>query len=140
MDTKAISDCFQLALAGQSSFLESLKILREAGVQRFHIDLARQERTCYSKNDEVYVEKFVLDSPAQKSSVFSEQGIDDAIAQKRSHQIEFVDVLRKYIESGVAGYLVFIEGDRIIYYGHNGEVHIKQLMWVAGATTTQCQT
>lgn len=141
MDTKAISDCFQLSLAGQNTFLEVLKLLNEVGVQRFHIDLVKLERICYSRNEEVYVEKFILDSPIEKSKDFSEKGIDEAIAQIQSRQIEFVDFLGRLIASGVAGYWVFIDGDRIIYYGRSGELHTKPLMLTAaGQRHMQCQT
>jgi|SRR6516165_548934 len=128
MDTKAISDCFQMSLAGQNTFREVLKLLSATGVQRFHIDLIRLERICYSKDDEVYVERFFFDLPIEKRpKEFNENGIVDAIRQIQERQIEFVEFLRRLIASGVAGYWVFIEGDRIIYYGRNGEQYLRPL-------------
>jgi uncharacterized protein YbcV (DUF1398 family) len=131
MDTKAISDLFQLSLAGQNTFGEVLKHLSEFGVQRFHIDLVKHERTLYSRNDEVYVEKFVLDRPAQACTEFSQKGIDEAIALIQTNEIEFVELLARYTTSGVAGYLVFIDGDRIFFYGRNGEEYARPLMLTA---------
>lgn len=131
MDTKAISDLFQLSLAGQNTFADVLKRLSEFGVQRFHIDLVKHERTLYSRKDEVYVEKFVLDTPTQTRTEFSQKGIDEAIALIRTNEIEFVELLARYITSGVAGYLVFIDGDRIVFYGRNGEEYARPLWLTA---------
>ena len=109
--------------------------LMAAGIESYHADLFRHEKTYYLPNGYSHVEadeerhtrvlngKLVpeeLDKPA----------VQRAVSQIQKAQIGYVEFLEQIMKAGVFSYNVYLRGQRVVYVGRTGDEHIE---WFPGA-------
>jgi uncharacterized protein YbcV (DUF1398 family) len=111
------------------SFGEVVMKLIKAGVERYHADLLRGERTYYLPNGESEVVKghAVAVTPA---NAFSASGVDAAVRAIQAGSIQYRSFCARIAEAGCVGYIVSLAGQRAVYYGRSGDSHVE---WFPGA-------
>jgi uncharacterized protein YbcV (DUF1398 family) len=111
------------------TFPEVVKKLMQAGVERYHADLVRGERTYYLPNGESETVKgrAVANAPAQG---FSAAGVDAALKAIQGGKIQYRIFCRRIAEAGCVGYMVSLARQRAVYYGRAGDIHVE---WFSGA-------
>jgi uncharacterized protein YbcV (DUF1398 family) len=111
------------------SFPEVVKKLMDAGVERYHADLLRSEKTYYLPNgeSEVVANHSVGIVPPQE---FSAKGVDAAVRAIQAGEIQYKAFCERVAAAGCVGYFVSIAGKRAIYYGRSGDSHVE---WFPGA-------
>lgn len=111
--------------AGDQSFGEIVKQLAQAGVERYHQDFLRSERTYYLPGGESEVVRNA-EVGATPAACFSASGVEAAVRAVQAGTIRYKQFCRQAMESGCVGYLVSIAGRRVVYYGRTGEMHVER--------------
>ncbi len=109
---------------GNQSFGEIVMQLAKAGVERYHQDFLRSERTYYLPDGESEVVRIdrIESSAAQ---TFSAQGVEAAVRAAQAGAIKYKQFCRQVMEAGCVGYLVSLAGRRVVYYGRTGDMHVE---------------
>jgi uncharacterized protein YbcV (DUF1398 family) len=112
--------------SGTMTFPQSLRILMEAGVDGYAVDLRRSTRTYYMPNGET-IELEMQPTPAPVAESFDAAVVRGAIreAQALVPGYTYKGFCAKVAGAGCAGYVVSLLGRRVLYYGRTGETHTE---------------
>jgi uncharacterized protein YbcV (DUF1398 family) len=125
MDNAVLHDCLTRALAGRITFPETVGKMLEIGVERYTADLTRLEKMHYGSDGATHPEAIPLtDAPAVPAE-FSNEGVQAAIEAVRRREIEYPEFLRRVMAAGTAGYSVYLNGRKAVYFGRNGDLHVE---------------
>lgn len=119
-----IEECTKASDEARLTFPEVVARLAAAGVERYHADLQRAEKTYYLPDgaSHVAVSASVATEPAE---IFSAAGVDAAVRAVQARAIDYKAFCERIVEAGCVGYLVSIAGRRAVYYGRSGETHVE---------------
>ncbi len=119
-----IEECTKASDEARLTFPEVVARLAAAGVERYHADLQRAEKTYYLPDgaSHVAVSASVATVPAE---IFSAAGVDAAVRAVQTRAIDYKAFCERIVEAGCVGYLVSIAGRRAVYYGRSGETHVE---------------
>lgn len=109
---------------GHQSFGEIVTQLAEAGVERYHQDFSRSERTYYLPDGESEVVRD-KSTGAIPAAAFSASGVKAAVRATQAGATAYKEFCRQVMEAGCVGYLVSIAGRRVVYYGRTGDMHVE---------------
>ena len=106
------------------TFGEVVMNLMQAGIERYHADLLRGDKTYYLPNgeSEVVTGDAVDVVPAE---AFSASGVDSAVRAIQAGQIQYKAFCRRIAAAGCVGYHVSLLGKRAVYYGRTGDSHVE---------------
>lgn len=119
-----VFDVVRGSLTGEITFPEVVGRLQEIGVERYHADYSRQEKTFYWKDGESLVVT-VPYAQFPTGSAFSVTKVQEAVRQSQRNEHTYLDFVEKTMAAGCVGYFVQITGRRAIYFGRNGESHVE---------------
>lgn len=120
----AIQETSHSSFTGAMTFPKIVARLREVGVERYHADYSRQEKTFYLANGDSLVVEMPRNNHALAGE-FSASAVESAIRQSQRGEHSYADFIQKTMAAGCVGYFVQIIGRRAIYFGRNGETHIE---------------
>lgn len=127
--TFAIFDTVRGSLTGEMTFPQIVARLAEVGVERYHADYSRREKTYYLADGDSLVVTYPWgDHPT--ADVFSAPAVESAVRQSQRGAHTYTEFIRKTMAAGCIGYFVQIRGRRALYFGRDGEVHVE---WFPGA-------
>ena len=119
-----IYDAVRGSLTGAMTFPQIVGQLSRFGIERYHADYCRQEKTFYLPSGESLVVTIPWgELPIAKQ--FSAAGVEAAVRQSQRNEHTYLDFLRKTMAAGCVGYFVLIAGRQAIYFGRNGESHVE---------------
>jgi uncharacterized protein YbcV (DUF1398 family) len=120
----AIQACTQGSDSGRMSFPEVVAMLQEVGVERYHADLVRSEKTYYLPSGESAI---VPSKPTrqQPASMFSAADTAVAIRAIQAQQIGYGEFCERIAAAGCTGYIVSLVGRRVVYFGRSAESHVE---------------
>jgi uncharacterized protein YbcV (DUF1398 family) len=106
------------------TFPEVVMSLAKVGIERYHADLVRGEKTYYLPNGESEVVRGarVAAVPARE---FSASGVDAAVRAIQAGKIQYKAFCQCIAEAGCVGYMVSLSGQRAVYYGRTGDSHVE---------------
>ena len=110
--------------AGSVTFPGVVAKLIEAGVERYHTDLVRSNKTYYlpdGQSETVSGERGDVAPAAQ----FSAAGVDAAVRASQAGTISYREFCERILAAGCVGYFVSITGRRALYYGRSAETHTE---------------
>jgi uncharacterized protein YbcV (DUF1398 family) len=115
------------------SFGEVVMNLMQAGVERYHCDLVRGEKTYYLPDGE---SEMVAGDPVGVTPAldFSAAGVDAAVRAIQAGEIQYRTFCTRVAEAGCVGYLVSLSGRRVVYYGRSADMHVE---WFPGVKREQ---
>lgn len=127
MDSKVIDmvrECSRASDEGRIVFPEVVARLMRAGVERYHADLMRHEKTYYlpDGSSEVVATAPVDVAPARE---FSAAGVADAIRASQAGTISYRTFCDRVLRAGCVGYDVSLAGRRAVYHGRTGDSHVE---------------
>jgi uncharacterized protein YbcV (DUF1398 family) len=124
-----LQECTEGSDRGELNFGEVVRKLIAAGIERYHADFMRSEKTYYlSDGDSETVSNEVVDiKPAHE---FSVTGVQSAVGDIQARKISYKRFCERVLASGCVGYIVSLAGRRVVYYGRTGDVHVE---WFPGA-------
>lgn len=122
-------DCSKISDQGTKPFGEVVAMLMSVGVERYHADLVRSEKTYYLPDgeSETVTNDRVGTTP---STTFSAKGVEAAVRAVQAGTIDYKTFCETVMTAGCVGYLVSMAGRRVIYYGRTGDSHVE---WFPGA-------
>jgi uncharacterized protein YbcV (DUF1398 family) len=115
------------------TFGEVVLKLMQAGVERYHADLLRGEKTYYLPGGESEV---VAGDPTSvmPAHEFSASGVEAAVRDIQGGKIQYRAFCARIAGAGCVGYHVSLVGQRAVYYGRTGDSHVE---WFPGARREQ---
>ena len=124
MNTEAMHWASEGSEAGELRFPEVVARLLEAGVESYCADLVRGEKTYYMPDGETYAVKSKL-PVTPIASEYSEAGVAAAIRGAQTDAIRYPEFVRRARAAGTVAYWVFLTGQRAVYLGRKGEIHVE---------------
>ena len=124
MNTEVMKFASEGSEAGKLRFPEVVKALMDAGVESYHADLMKGVKTYYMPDGQTYEVKLKL-APLPIAAEYSESGLVAAIRAAQKDEIRYPEFLKRATAAGAAAYTVFITGQRAVYLGRKGEVHVE---------------
>jgi uncharacterized protein YbcV (DUF1398 family) len=98
--------------------------LMEVGVEQYHADLQRAEKTYYLPDGESHVvaTAAMAGKPARDISA---AGVQSALKAIRAQKIEYGEFCERILAAGCVGYLVSLVGRRAVYLGRTGDRYVE---------------
>ena len=131
MDIAVIEDCTHASHEERITFGEVVGRLIAAGAERYHVDLVRGETTCFMPDGRSHrVSYRAID--ARPGDAFSADGVLVAIQAIQAGRTKYLTFCRQIMDAGCVGYLVSMQGKRVVYYGRSGETYVEPFPPAAG--------
>jgi uncharacterized protein YbcV (DUF1398 family) len=119
-----MQECTDASDQERVSFPEVVGKLAAAGVERYHADLQRHEKTYYLPSGESHlVPCAAIDAAA--AGPFSAEGVSAAVREIQAGIIRYREFCRRILKAGCVGYLVSLPGRRAVYFGRTGECYVE---------------
>ena len=130
MNSEIILEVATNTLSGAMSFPDAVGKLMGAGVEFYHVDYVRLRKTCYSAEGNTVTTPIALEGLPPVASELDLSALRANILDSQRNNQPFREFTRRAMAGGVAGYIAFLRGKRVLYFGRNGEQHME---WFPGA-------
>lgn len=130
MDTQIIFSVSRDTLDGAMSFPDVVARLLETGVESYHVDYVSRRKTFYGADGDTVSTPIDYENLPPVAAEFSLEGLRAAIADSQRNGQKYRDFTRRVMEAGVQGYIAFLRGKRVTYWGRTGDQHTE---WFPGA-------
>jgi uncharacterized protein YbcV (DUF1398 family) len=133
MNTGIVSEAARATLDGSIPFPEVVRRLIETGVEYYHVDYVALQMRYYSATGDVVTTPIPYEALPPVAADFYAAGLRAAILDSQRHGQHYRDFTRRAMEAGVQGYIAFLRGLRVTYWGRGGDQHTE---WFPGAGPT----
>lgn len=130
MNTEIIADTAQATLNGTIAFPEVVRRLMETGVEYYHVDYIARRKTFYSAAGDTVSTPIPYESLPPVAAEVDTAALRAAILDSQRHGQPFREFTRRAMSAGVQGYIAFLRGQRVTYWGRGGDQHTE---WFPGA-------
>ena len=130
VNTEIIADTARATLAGTISFPEVVKNLLGTGVEYYHVDYVTLEKTFYSETGAHVTTPITFEGLPPVARDFDVAALRAAILDSQRHGQKYRDFTQRAMAAGVQGYIAFLRGQRVTYWGRGGDQHTE---WFPGA-------
>ena len=121
---ETIEKCAHDSHAGVLTFPEVLGRLAEVGVESYFADYRDQSTIYYLSNNKTV--RIPMGMPdVDIPGFFNKDGVVSAIRGAQSDKVRYPEFLKLTMSAGCVGYIVWIAGKHVSYYGRRGEAHIE---------------
>ena len=103
------------------------------GVESYHVDYMAMRMTFYNGAGEFVITPISYSKLPPVSRDFDVEALRDAILDSQQNGQSYRDFTSRAMAAGVQGYLVFLRGQRVTYWGRQGDQHTE---WFPGAGPT----
>lgn len=134
MNANQIRELAQATLSGSLPFPEIVGGLIAQGVEYYQVDYAALQMRFYSATGALVLAPLTLEGLPAIGAYFDLPALKAAIVDSQQNGQKFKDFSRRAVEAGVAGYFAFLRGQRVSYFGRQGDQHIE---WFPGAKPSQ---
>ncbi len=125
MNTQIILSVSRHTLAGTMSFPEVVASLLEAGVEYYHVDYISRRKTFYGSDGDVASTAIDYEDLPHVAADFCVEGVREAIRDSQLNGQKFRDFTHRVMDAGVQGYIAFLRGKRVTYWGRQGDQHTE---------------
>lgn len=130
MNTEIIAVAARATLDGSIPFPEVVRRLIETGVEYYHADYVAMRKSFYGAAGDVVVAPIPYEGLPSVAADFNAAALRAAIVDSQRHGQHYRDFTRRAMEAGVQGYIAFLRGQRVTYWGRSGDQHTE---WFPGA-------
>ncbi len=130
MNTQTITEAARATLDGSLPFPEVVRKLIETGVEYYHVDYVALRKHFYSAEGDVVSTPIPNEDLPPVAADFDAGELRAAILDSQLHGQHYRDFTRRAMAAGVQGYLTFLRGKRVTYWGRGGDQHTE---WFPGA-------
>lgn len=120
-----MQECTDASDQERMTFPEVVGKLAAAGVERYHADLQRHEKTYYLPSGESHLVPCAAIGEAA-AFPFSAEGVSAAVKSIQAGRIGYRAFCRQILQAGCVGYFVSITGRRAVYFGRTSECYVEQ--------------
>ena len=120
----AAAECTRASDESRMTFPEVVATLMSVGVERYHTDLQRSEKTYYMPDGTSLV---AASRPVEvkTADAFSADGVSAAIKAIQRGEIDYAEFCRRIAAAGCVDYTVSLAGRRAVYCGRTGESYVE---------------
>ncbi len=130
MNTELIAAAAHATLHAEKSFPQIVGKLIEAGVEFYHVDYLALRKTFYSGEGAVMSLPIPIEGLPQIAADFDAAALLANILDSQQNGQSWLDFTLRAMNGGVQGYFAFLRGQRITYFGRQGDQHTE---WFPGA-------
>lgn len=130
MNTHLITEAAKATLAGSMPFPAIVGRLIEAGVEYYHVDYVTLRITFYTATGDVVVTPITYEQLPPVAADIDLPALRAAILVSQQHGQHYRDFTVRAMRAGIQGYIAFLRGKRVTYWGRGGDQHTE---WFPGA-------
>jgi uncharacterized protein YbcV (DUF1398 family) len=130
MNAQIITAAAHETLAGTKPFPEIVQSLLAAGVEYYHVDYVALRKTFYGAGGEVVTTPITYEDLPAVAADFAAEDLRAAILDSQRHGQKYRDFTERAMRAGVQSYMAFLRGQRVTYWGRQGDQHTE---WFPGA-------
>ena len=130
MNTQIVSEASRATLSGSMPFPEIVGRLIETGVEYYHVDYVTLRKTFYGSAGDVVVTPIPYEGLPEVAAEFDQAALRAAIGDSQRNGQHYRDFTVRAMKAGVQGYIAFLRGKRVTYWGRGGDQHTE---WFPGA-------
>ena len=134
MNANHIRELASATLAGSLPFPEIVGRLIAEGVEYYCIDYVALQMRFYSAEGSLVTAPLNFEGIPAIATDFDAAALKAAILDSQLNGQKFRDFSHRAAAAGVAGYFAFLRGQRVTYWGRQGDQHVE---WFPGAAPTQ---
>ena len=121
-------------LNGSMPFPEIVGKLIEQGIEYYHVDYVIKRKTFYTSQGQWQETAITYhDLPAIAENL-DKVALIAAIRDSQLNHQSYYDFSCRAMQAGVQGYIAFLRGQQVTYWGRNGSQHIE---WFPGANSNR---
>lgn len=119
-----IEESVAAAYAGTRDFPTHVAAVAAHGIESYRVDF-RQHASSYflPSGDSHTIE--MASSHVPIADAFDEDAVVTAIRNIQQGQIEYPEFVERIMRAGCVGYVVWIAGRHVSYFGRRGEMHVE---------------
>ena len=121
---QVIEQCARSSKDGTAHFPDIVKALVAAGVDSYWVDY-RADATTYYCGDGSTHQVELAPPPVAIAREFNLEAVRAAIRDAQAGQVMFPEFLRLTRAAGCVGYMAWLAGRHVAYYGRLGEMHVE---------------
>lgn len=122
--TQTAERCARDSHAGAASFGQIVAALAQAGTESYHADYRKRTTSYYAGDGATHT--IALHAPDLPiPAAFDAAALQTAIRAAQRGEVMYPEFMRLSMAAGCVGYIVWIAGRHVSYFGHRGEVHIE---------------
>lgn len=133
MDANEIALLAKSTLDGSRPFPEIVGELIKNGVEYYHVDYATGSFTFYGASGAAVIAPLTLENLPPIGEELDVAALKAAILDGQQRGQKYRDFCGRAVRSGVHGYIAYLRGKRVTYFGRNGDHHTE---WFPGAKPT----
>ena len=130
MNTDVVVTAARATLDGSLPFPEVVSRLLEAGVESYQVDYIALQKRFYGASDAVVTTPIPYEGLPPVAVNFDARALKAAILDSQRNGQHYRDFTRRAMDAGVQGYIAFLRGLRVTYWGRKGDHHTE---WFPGA-------
>lgn len=130
MKSEVVAEAARATLDGSIPFPEVVGRLIETGVEYYHVDYIALQKTYYSAAGEIIKTPINYEGLPSVAADFDSDALKAAILDSQQNGQHYRDFTRRAMNAGVQGYIAFLRGKRVTYWGRGGDNHTE---WFPGA-------
>lgn len=122
---QVIDGCVEASHAGTAGFGELVARLASRGVESYRVDFRERMATYFLPSGASYA--VAVHAPeAPVGDGFDADAIVDAIRGSQQGVVKYPEFMERAVHAGCVGYVVWIAGRHVAYFGRRGEVHVER--------------
>lgn len=130
MNADVINSLAKATLDGSMPFPQIVGKLIAEGVEYYHVDYPSRSFTFYTAGGSTVTATILFEGLPDVASVFDAETLKAAIMDSQQHGQKFRQFCERAMLAGVQGYFAFLRGQRVTYFGRQGDQHVE---WFPGA-------
>lgn len=130
MKSEIVAEAARATLDGSIPFPEVVRRLIETGVEYYHVDYVALQKSFYSAKGEVIKTPINYENLPSVADNLDRDALRSAILDSQQNGQHYRDFTKRAMQAGVQGYIAFLRGKRVTYWGRDGEQHTE---WFPGA-------
>ncbi len=122
---ETIERCIEASKQGTLHFGQVVATLSGVGVESYHADY-RTGVTTYYLPDGDTLDHAVPQPEVAIGMEFDAEAVRDAIRGAQRDEIRYPEFMKRTRAAGCIGYIVWIAGRHVTYFGRRGETHVER--------------
>jgi uncharacterized protein YbcV (DUF1398 family) len=119
-----VRECSRLSESGKVHFGQIVARLVAAGVESYHADYRRGEKTYYLPDGSSHIVPMTIER-GEVGGAFDKEAVIAAIRGAQVDAVRYPEFVTRTVAAGCVGYMVWIAGRQASYFGRRGELHIE---------------
>lgn len=115
---------------GSMPFPEIVGKLISNGVESYHVDYTTRSFTFYGASGATVLAPLIFEGLPSIAEDFDVAALKAAILNSQQHGQKFRVFCGRAMQAGVQGYMAYLRGKRVTYFGGQGDQHTE---WFPGA-------